>query len=106
MSATKKNITRKPSTQEKMSSRKPLAIIAVRQKAASFLGEALTVESVKIVKTLKTEDGWEALAEVYEDSAFIKELGLQTRVKDRNLYEVKLDEDLDITAFERVSILE
>ena len=106
MSATKKNITNRSLAQEQASSRKPLAIVGVRQRVTSFLGEALMVESIKIVKALKTENGWEALAEVYEDSAFIKELGLQARVKDRNLYEVKLDENLDITAFERVSILE
>ena len=106
MSRTKKNITDKPSTQEQVSSQKPPAIIGVRQKVTSFLGDALMVKSIKIVKTLKTEDGWEALAEVYEDSAFIKELGLQTRVKDKNLYEVKLADDLEITAFEKISTLE
>lgn len=106
MSATKKNVIDRLSTQEKMSSRKPFTIIEVRQKVSSFLRDALMVKSIKVVKTLKTEDGWEALAEVYEDSAFIKELGLQTRVKDRNLYEIKLDEEMEITAFERVSILE
>ena len=106
MSRTKKNITDKPSTQQQVSLQKPPAIIGVREKVISFLGDTLMVDSIKIVKTLKTEDGWETLAEVYEDSAFIKELGLQTRVKDKNLYEVKLADDLEITAFEKVSTLE
>lgn len=106
MSKTKRSITDKPPAQEQVSSQKPPAIIGVRQKVTSFLGDALMVKSVKVVKTLKTEDGWEALAEVYEDSAFIKELGLQTRVKDRNLYEVKLAGDLEVIAFEKISTLE
>ena len=106
MGSAKKNLTDKPSTQQHVSPRKLSGIIEVRKKVTSFLEEALVVTSVKIVKALKTEDGWEALAEVYEDSAFIKELGLQTRVKDKNLYEVKLADDLEITAFEKVSTLE
>ena len=106
MSRTKKNMTDDLPEQQSMSSQKPAGIIRVREKVTSFLGEALMVTSVKIVKTLKTEDGWEALAEVYEESAFIKELGLKTRVKDKNLYEVKLTDDLEITAFEKISTLE
>ena len=102
----KKNITDKPLTQQEMSSKKSPGIIEVRGKVTSFLRDALVVESIKIVKTIKTEDGWEAMAEVYEDSAFIKGLGLQTRVKDKNLYEVKLADDLEITAFEKMDALE
>lgn len=95
-----------PSGQQKTTSQSLFGIIAVREKVESFLGEALMLESVKIVKVLKADDGWEALAEVYEESAFIKELGLHTRVKDKNLYEVKLTDDLEIVSFEKISTIE
>lgn len=82
------------------------SILDARKKVSSFLMEALKVRDVKIIKTLKEENCWEALAEVYEDSAFIQELGLNTRVKDRNLYEIKLAEDLEVIAFEKIRSIE
>ncbi|UZJ41176.1 hypothetical protein OO006_12635 [Prosthecochloris sp. SCSIO W1101] len=82
------------------------SILDVRKKVSSFLKEALKVRDIKIIKTLKEENGWETLTEVYEDSAFIQELGLNTRVKDRNLYEIKLAEDLEVIAFEKVRSIE
>ncbi|MCG8341271.1 MAG: gas vesicle protein [Chlorobiales bacterium] len=106
MGSTKKNIIKNSADQQKAASQSLFGIVAAREKVVSFLEDALMQESVKIVKVLKTEDGWETLAEVYEESAFIRELGLQTRVKDKNLYEVKLANDLDIISFEKISTLE
>jgi hypothetical protein len=65
-----------------------------------FLKKVLGAKKVKIVKTAKVEDGWEAEAEVYEESSFIKSLGLPTRVTDRNVYEVKLDNALELKSYE------
>lgn len=72
-----------------------------RMAAVVFLKKVLDVHDVKIVKMTKTEDGWEVEAEVYEESSFIKSLGLSTKVRDRNIYEVKLDSDLEAQSYER-----
>ena len=66
-----------------------------------FLKETLNVKDVKVIKTAKVSDGWEAEAEVYEESSFIKSLGLATRVQDRNIYAVKLNDSLEVESYER-----
>ena len=47
------------------------------------------------------DDGWEVEAEVYEESSFIKSLGLSTRVQDRNVYVIKLSDGLEVVSYER-----
>lgn len=73
----------------------------VRRISAEFLKNTLNLEDVKVVKAARVDDGWEAEGEVYEESSFIKSLGLPTRVLDRNLYTVKLDDHLEVQSFER-----
>jgi len=66
-----------------------------------FLRNTVNAKDIKVVRTTRVQDGWEAKVEVYEESAFIKALGLPTRVMDRNLYVVKLDDQLEVQSFER-----
>jgi len=66
-----------------------------------FLKKTIGVKDVKLIKTAKVGDGWEAEAEVYEESSFIKSLGLPTRVRDRNIYLVKLNDGLEVESYER-----
>ena len=66
---------------------------------AEFLRKTLSVKDVKVVKIGKGEKGWETEAEVYEESSFIKSLGLSTRVQDRNIYDVKLDDKLEVESY-------
>lgn len=73
----------------------------VRRAAGEFLKKALSVNDLKVIKATKVEDGWETEAEVYEESAFIKSLGLPTRVQDRNIYTLKLDDRLEVVSYER-----
>jgi len=70
-----------------------------------FLKETLNVKDVKVIKTAKVNDGWEAEAEVYEESSFIKSLGLSTKVQDRNIYAVKLSGALEVESYERKGTL-
>ena len=56
-------------------------------------------------KAAKAGDGWESEAEVYEESSFIKSLGLSTKVQDRNIYAVKLSSALDVESYERKGTL-
>ena len=71
------------------------------QTAVEFLKRTLQVGEVKILGAVKADDGWTIEAEVFEPSSFIKALGLQTRVQDRNLYTMKLNGRLEVEAYER-----
>ena len=55
----------------------------------------------KVIKIAKTSDGWIGDAEIYEESSFIKSLGLSTRVQDRNIYEIKLTDNLEVNSYVR-----
>ena len=72
-----------------------------RKEVSEFLKKTLNVKDVKVIKAAKAGDGWECEAETYEESSFIKSLGLPTRVQDRNVYAVKLNDDLEIESYER-----
>jgi len=74
-----------------------------REAVTEFLKKTLNVKVVKIIKAAKVSEGWEIEAEVYEESSFIKSLGLPTRIQDRNIYAVKLDDSLGIQSYERKS---
>ena len=71
------------------------------QTAVEFLKRTLQVGEVKILGAVRLDDGWTIEAEVFEPSSFIKALGLQTRVQDRNLYTMKLNGRLEVEAYER-----
>ena len=71
------------------------------QAAVTFLKRVLQVSEVKILGAVKSDDGWQVEAEAFEPSSFIKALGLQTRVQDRNLYVIKLNGSQEIEAYER-----
>jgi len=73
----------------------------VRKAVVEFLKKTIGVKDVKVIKAAKVGDGWETEAEVYEESSFIKSLGLPTRVQDRNIYEVKLNDSLEVESYER-----
>jgi len=81
-----------------------MADIAQVGKAVSeFLKATLNAKDVKVIKVTKTPEGWETEAEVYEESSFIKALGLPTRVQDKNFYEVKLNDSLKVESYGRKS---
>ena len=77
-----------------------MSIIKAGNKIKEFLEENLGRQA-KIIKLAKTENGWTGDAEVFEDSAFIKSLGLPAKVQDRNIYEVILTEALEVVAFKQ-----
>jgi len=76
-------------------------IEGARKAVAEFLKKTLNAKEVKVIKAVKVGDGWETEAEVYEESSFIKALGLSTKVQDRNIYSVKLDSKLETESYER-----
>jgi len=72
-----------------------------RRKAIEFLQKSLGVKDVKIIGATKIGDGWDVEAEVYEESSFLKSLGLPSRIQDRNSYTVKLNDGLEVESYER-----
>ena len=58
-------------------------------------------KDAKVIKIAQTQDEWLAEAEAYEESSFIKSLGLSTKVQDRNIYEIKLTNDLEVMSYAR-----
>jgi len=76
-------------------------IVQVGKAVSDFLKQTLNVKDVKVIKVTKADEGWETEAEVYEESSFIKALGLPTRVQDRNFYEVKLNDKLEVESYGR-----
>ncbi|MCK9426994.1 MAG: hypothetical protein M0Q21_13265 [Ignavibacteriaceae bacterium] len=76
-------------------------ITDVSNTVIKFLQSTLGAKDVKIIKVLKKGNAWETEAEVYEESSFIKSLGLPTRVMDRNYYTVTLNENMSIEFYKR-----
>ncbi len=72
-----------------------------RKVVTEFLKKTLHAKDLKVIKEAKVSNGWETEVEVYEESSFIKSLGLHTKVQDRNIYEVKLDDNLEVMSYER-----
>jgi len=70
---------------------------------SGFLKKMISVEDAKVIKITKMPEGWEGEVEIYEESSFIKSIGLPTKVKDRNVYKVKIDENLEVQSYERKS---
>jgi len=71
----------------------------VGKAVVEFLTETLNVKGVRVIKAEKVSDGFQVEAEVYEESSFIKSLGLPTRVQDRNIYAVKLNRELEVESY-------
>lgn len=70
-------------------------------KAVEFVKKTLRLADARVVRAARGESGWEVEVEVFEESAFIKALGLPTRVRDRNVYLVNMDDELNIQSYER-----
>ena len=77
-------------------------ITEVNNKVVEFLRITLGAKDVKIIEILKKGNLWETEAEVYEESSFIKSLGLPTRVMDENIYSVMVNENLGIESYKRI----
>lgn len=75
----------------------------VGEAVSDFLKKTLNLEEIRIIKAEKTNGNWLTLAEVYEENSFLKAIGLPTHVKDRNVYIVKLNDNLEVQSYERTS---
>jgi len=73
----------------------------VREAAAEFLKRALNVKEVRVIGAAKVNSQWDIEIEVYEENSFLKSLGLPTKVQDRNIYTVKVNDSLEVESYER-----
>lgn len=69
--------------------------------AGEFLQRILGVDNVHVIGAVKVDDVWHVEVEVFEESAFMKSLGLPARAQDRNHYQVTLNGDLEVESYER-----
>jgi hypothetical protein len=69
--------------------------------AMEFLQRAVNTQNVKVIGATKVDNQWHVEAEVYEENSFLKSLGLPTRVQDRNIYEIRLNDNLEVESYER-----
>lgn len=73
-------------------------------RATEFVKKTLRLADARVIKAGRGDSGWEIEVEVFEESAFIKSLGLPTRVRDRMVYRVNLDDQLNVQSYERKTV--
>jgi len=80
-------------------------IIDVKKEVVKFLKDNIICYDVTVIKIEKANTDWNAVAEVYEDDSFLKSMNLPPK-QVRLFYFVKVNEDLEIIAFERLNSFE
>jgi len=80
-------------------------IINVKKEVVKFLKENINCYDVTVIKIEKAQEIWNAIAEVYEDDSFLKSMNLPPK-QIRQFYLIKMDENLEITSFERLNSFE
>ena len=77
-------------------------IIDVKKEVVRFLKENINCYDVTVIKMKKIKDIWSSIAEVYEDDSFLKSMNLPPK-QVRLFYSVMMDENLEVTSFERIN---
>ena len=77
-------------------------IIKVNKAVSDYIKSEMSSE-FSIASVIKSNENWHITAEVYEESTFLREVGIKTRAKDKNLYQFTLDEKTNIIGFEKVN---
>ncbi len=80
-------------------------IIDVKKTVVKFLKENINCYDVTVIKIDKVLESWNSVAEVYENDSFLKSMNLPPK-QVRLFYSVKMDENLEITSFERLNSFE
>ncbi|NQU86936.1 MAG: gas vesicle protein [Mariniphaga sp.] len=80
-------------------------IIEVKKTVVKFLKENINCYDVTVIKIEKINEIWKIVAEVYEDDSFLKSMKLPPK-QVRLFYSVMIDENLEITSFERLNSFE
>lgn len=79
-------------------------ISEVRDKVVDFFISELKKDAsaLRTMEVSKTEGGWLGMLEVSEDNLFLKKMGYP-RVFDKNVYRVKLNDNLDVVSYKQVT---
>jgi len=80
-------------------------IIEVKKTVVQFLKENINCYDITVIKIEKVKDVWNSVAEVYEDDSFLKSMNMPPK-QVRLFYSVKMDENLEVTSFERLNSFE
>lgn len=80
-------------------------IIDAKKGIVKFLKENIKCYDLTVIKIGKVQESWNAVAEVYEDDSFLKSMNLPPK-QVRNFYAVKMDDNLEVTSFERLNSFE
>ena len=80
-------------------------IFDVKKEVVKFLKENINCYDVAVIKIEKVKEIWNVVAEVYEDDSFLKSMNLPPK-QVRLFYFIKIDENLEVTAFERLNSFE
>ncbi len=80
-------------------------IIDVKKTVVNFLKENISCYDVTVIKIEKVKETWGAVAEVYEDDSFLKSMNLPPK-QVRLFYSIKMNDNLEITSFERLNSFE
>lgn len=75
-------------------------IVKAKNTVIAFLKQNVQCYDITVVKLDKAGDGWDAVAEVYEDDSFLKSMNLPPKKK-RVFYTAKVDESGEVIAYER-----
>lgn len=76
-------------------------ISQVRDKVREFLKETIGAEGIRIVTVEKEGDGWVAETEVAEKNQYLASIRPDYRVFEKELYIVKLDNNLEVSSYKR-----
>lgn len=77
-------------------------IIEIKTAVIKFLKDNIHCREITVIKLDKVNENWEAIAEVYEDDSFLKSMNLPPK-NVRLYYSVKMDEEKEVLAFERLT---
>lgn len=80
-------------------------ITDVKKAVVKFLKENINCYDVTVIKIEKIKEIWNSVAEVYEDDSFLKSMNMPPK-QVRLFYSVTMDDNLEITSFERLSSFE
>jgi hypothetical protein len=77
-------------------------IIEAKKTVVKFIKDNINCYDVTVIKIGKVNEIWKTVAEVYEDDSFLKSMNLPPK-KIRLFYLVKMDDNLEVTSFERLN---
>jgi len=80
-------------------------IIEAKKTVVKFIKDNINCYDVTVIKIGKVNEIWKTVAEVYEDDSFLKSMNLPPK-KIRLFYLVKMDDNLEVTSFERLNSFE